>query len=84
MRALSQEVLQGSSADGSGEDEIAAWAERNSTAVERVRAMLADIKASRVYDMTTLPVALREVRNLIQTGASADAAPAAEPAATPG
>jgi hypothetical protein len=28
--------------------------------------MLADIKASRIYDTTTLPVALREVRNLIR------------------
>jgi glutamate dehydrogenase len=83
LRALSQEVLQGSSADGAGEDEIAAWVERNSTAVERVRAMLADIKASRVYDMTTLPVALREVRNLIQTGASAEAASIPEAAPTP-
>jgi hypothetical protein len=37
--------------------------------------MIADIKASGTYDTTTLPVALREVRNLIQgpdagTGAS--------------
>ena len=31
--------------------------------------MLADIKASRAYDTTTLPVALREVRNLIRGGA---------------
>ena len=31
--------------------------------------MLADIKASRAYDTTTLPVALREVRNLIRAGA---------------
>jgi hypothetical protein len=28
-------------------------------------AILADINASRAYDTTTLPVALREVRNLI-------------------
>jgi hypothetical protein len=27
--------------------------------------MIADIRASRSYDTTTLPVALREVRNLI-------------------
>ena len=30
--------------------------------------MIADIKASRTYDTTTLPVALREVRNLIRGG----------------
>ena len=31
--------------------------------------MIADIKASRSYDTTTLPVALREVRNLIRGSA---------------
>jgi hypothetical protein len=38
-------------------------------------AILADINASRAYDTTTLPVALREVRNLIH----ADAAPGRGP-----
>jgi hypothetical protein len=28
--------------------------------------MVADVRASGVYDTTTLPVALREVRNLIR------------------
>ena len=39
--------------------------------VERCLAMLADIKASRGYDTTTLPVALREVRNLIHADGGA-------------
>ena len=37
--------------------------------------MLADIKASRIYDTTTLPVALREVRNLIRGGPPGGAEP---------
>jgi hypothetical protein len=46
--------------------EIEAWIERNAAADERCLGVLADIRATRVYDTTTLPVALREVRNLIQ------------------
>jgi glutamate dehydrogenase len=69
-RAITQEVLE--SADGKADPEqaIAAWLERNESAVERVQGILADIRASRSYDMTTLPVALREVRNLVRTPAS--------------
>ena len=52
---------------------IDAWSERNGAAFERCLGMLADIKASRIYDTTTLPVALREVRNLIRGGAAVEA-----------
>jgi glutamate dehydrogenase len=67
-RRLTEEVLD-ERAPAAAEDAIEAWAERNSGAVERCLSVLADIKASRVYDTTTLPVALREVRNLIRGGA---------------
>jgi hypothetical protein len=36
--------------------------------------MLTDIGATRVFDLTTLPVALREVRNLLQDAAGAEVA----------
>jgi hypothetical protein len=36
--------------------------------------MIADVRASRSYDTTTLPVALREVRNLIRGGSPGDVA----------
>ena len=39
--------------------------------------MIADVKASRIYDTTTLPVALREVRNLIRGGAALEGVPGA-------
>ena len=68
-RSLTQEVLDAAPADADGEEAIDAWIERNEAAVERCMAILADIKASRTYDTTTLPVALREVRNLIHADA---------------
>jgi glutamate dehydrogenase len=77
-RALTQDVL-GGVPDGAAQSaapssrganaEIDAWAQANAGAVERCRAMLGDIRATRTYDLTTLPVALREVRNLLQGAA---------------
>ena len=56
-------------ASADSEAAIEAWSQpqrrRRSSAAS---SMLADIKASRSYDTTTLPVALREVRNLIRGG----------------
>jgi glutamate dehydrogenase len=66
-RALAFQVLQASSPELDVNAAIDAWAEGNSTAVRRSLRMLADIQASRTYDLTTLPVALREVRNLVQS-----------------
>jgi hypothetical protein len=40
--------------------------------------MVADVRASRVYDTTTLPVALREVRNLIRASGSVEGIVGAE------
>jgi glutamate dehydrogenase len=64
-RALAQEVIEAAGAQADGDEAIDAWVERNEVAVERCMAILSDINASRAYDTTTLPVALREVRNLI-------------------
>ncbi len=65
-RSLTEEVLEVAAKDDDPETAIGAWRERNEAAVERCLGILDDIKASRVYDTTTLPVALREVRNLIR------------------
>jgi glutamate dehydrogenase len=69
-RAITQEVLESANGKASAEKALEAWRERHDSAVERVQGVLADIRASRSYDMTTLPVALREVRNLVRTPAS--------------
>jgi glutamate dehydrogenase len=68
--ALTRDVLETGGPDVDGEEAIEAWLGRNGAAVERCLGMVDDIKASRSYDMTTLPVALREVRNLIDGGPS--------------
>jgi glutamate dehydrogenase len=53
-------------------DSLAAWMEANRGAVERAQEILGEIRAGGAFDLTTLPVALREVRNLIQLRAAAE------------
>ena len=72
-RLLTQDVLE---AGGPGCDcgaAIAAWEQRNQRALKRCLATLDSIKASHSYNTTTLPVALREVRNLIRGAGRAGA-----------
>jgi glutamate dehydrogenase len=65
QRSLTAQVL-GSAGDDSGAGgAIDAWWGRHEEAVERWLATLADVRASRSYDTTTLPVALRELRGLV-------------------
>lgn len=45
---------------------IEAWSESNAESLERALGMVAEIRASRIYDNTTLPVALREIRSLLR------------------
>jgi len=67
-RMLTREILQGS--DG-GEPlaAIEAWLERNAESVARARSVLADVRASEHYDTTTLPVVVRELKNLASEAA---------------
>ena len=61
-RGLTAQVLQG------GEDPaqaVDAWFNRKSASIERSLSTLADVRASRSYDTTTLPVVLRELRALL-------------------
>jgi glutamate dehydrogenase len=59
-RALTAEVLP------SGQD-VDEWVDSN-PASERCQQTLAEIRVGHVFDTTTLPVAVREVRNLLQAG----------------
>jgi glutamate dehydrogenase len=77
-RELTQEVLD--AGRETGEAAVDEWISMHRVAVERGTAILSDIKASRTYDMTTLPVALREVRNLIRGGGADVASGVGEPA----
>ena len=59
----------------------ASWDEREAAAVERSRQVLADIRSGGALDLARLSVAVRELRNLIQSSGAASAAE--EPAASP-
>jgi glutamate dehydrogenase len=66
---LTSEVLRGAPPALDVEAGIGAWLDRSAAAVERLHAMLDDIESAGTYDLTTLPVALREVHNLIESSA---------------
>jgi glutamate dehydrogenase len=67
-RELTREVLESASNGDRADAAIDEWAAEREATVERTLSTLADIRASRTFDTTTLPVALREVRTLIRGG----------------
>jgi glutamate dehydrogenase len=77
-RQLTVDVLEGTPEDADVEKRIALWTTGNEAPVERCRQALTDIKMSGPHNLTTLSVALREIRNLTPVGASSSAP--AEPA----
>jgi glutamate dehydrogenase len=69
-RELTAEVVL-TGGDGEDVDErVNSWVDRNPSA-ERYLATLADVRLGRTFDLTTLPVVVREVRSLIQAPADA-------------
>jgi glutamate dehydrogenase len=71
-RKLAAQVLGRSGGPVPSEMAIEQWEARNQPSVERWLATLAEIRASRTYDTTTLPVALRELRRLIDDAEERD------------
>jgi glutamate dehydrogenase len=71
-RKLAAQVLGRSAGPLPSELAIEQWEARNQPSVERWLATLAEIRASRTYDTTTLPVALRELRRLIDDAEERD------------
>jgi glutamate dehydrogenase len=65
QRALTSEVLTSAFGEGTVEERVHGWIEANAGA-ERYLATLADVRLGRLFDLTTLPVVVREVRNLLQ------------------
>ncbi len=63
-RGLTAEVLRHGPRLGGPDERVAGWIESHPTS-ERSLETLADIRAGRVYDLTTLSVAVRAVRNLL-------------------
>ncbi|MBV9804616.1 MAG: NAD-glutamate dehydrogenase, partial [Solirubrobacterales bacterium] len=65
-RELTRKVLETGGRDADPQAAIEDWTERNTETLERALGMVADVRASRIYDNTTLPVALREIRSLLR------------------
>jgi glutamate dehydrogenase len=63
-RVLTRDVLARGVSRGAAAA-IDAWLTDNASAVERSRSVVDDVRAARAYDTTTLPVALRELKNLV-------------------
>jgi glutamate dehydrogenase len=63
---LTSDVLRESPGEGTAVERLDAWSEGNAAAVERCLGILGDIQAGGTHDLTTLAVALREVRTLIE------------------
>jgi len=69
---ITADVLRGAGGEMAGAyARLDAWIDANRPLVERCLGILSDIRTGATYDFTTLPVALRELRNLIQAAAAA-------------
>ncbi len=68
--SLTAEVLHGVPEELSAAEMIDAWVDANRVLVERALQVLADINSSGVFDLSTLSVSLREIRNLITSSTS--------------
>jgi glutamate dehydrogenase len=78
--ALTREALQEGAPEAGPQARLEAWHARSAPGVERALQVLADIRAGGLASLETLSVALREVRNLLQSGARvAPAVPAFPP-----
>ena len=62
-RSLTREVLAGAGGHDA-QAAIEAWLEHNAELVARAQGVLSDVRASETYDTTTLPVVVRELKNL--------------------
>jgi NAD-specific glutamate dehydrogenase len=68
---LTLEVLETAGPSAVSASAIDVWSERNAAAIDRCQKMLAEIRSARVYDTTTLPVVMRELRNLVHSAPAA-------------
>ena len=70
---LTAEILRATPDDLPPPERIDAWVEGHRGPVERVLQILTDINASGAFDLATLSVALREIRNLITSSSASPA-----------
>jgi glutamate dehydrogenase len=65
---LTMDLLDHGGAGATPEQRFTAWAEDNSTLVNRARATLDDIRGAESFDLANLSVAMRVIRTLLRTG----------------
>jgi glutamate dehydrogenase len=70
---LTAEILRDTPDDLAAHERADAWIEANEGLVKRTLQVLTDINASGAFDLATLSVALREIRNLITTSGTSPA-----------
>ena len=68
---LTAEVIRSVPDESEAPARIDAWMEGNQASIERSLQVLKDIHASGIFDLSTLSVALRELRNLVTSSAPA-------------
>jgi glutamate dehydrogenase len=68
-RMLTREIVSAAT-DDDGQHAMDAWFDINAESVARARGVLADVRASETYDTTTLPVVVRELKNLTSEAAA--------------
>ena len=79
QRALTADVLRETAGDAPAPDRVASWLARNAGPVDRYLQILAEAKAGGTFDLATLSVAVREIRNLIEASvATAQPVPAVD------
>jgi glutamate dehydrogenase len=71
-RMLTREIIRaaGGEEDGDGAAAVQAWLAANADSVQRAQGVLADVRSSQTYDTTTLPVVVRELKNLASEAAT--------------
>jgi glutamate dehydrogenase len=62
---LTADVMRRAADEADAAARLDAWIDANRSAVDRCQEILGEIRTGATFDLTTLPVALREVRNLI-------------------
>ncbi len=65
LRELTADVLRGGDVFAPPAELVDRWVEHNERAVNRVRRVYAEIRSGGTFDLTTLSVALRQLRNLL-------------------
>ena len=66
-RAIAGDILTCSPPGARPEDAFETWLNRNAAAVARAAKVVEDVRSLGIFDVSTLSVALREIRNLVQT-----------------